>query len=66
MAASTWPRGTDWMPARTISPKYAASNTTNAVSATPYSGIGSRKIWGTMNQIQKITMTRGTPRKNST
>src|SRR5438445_5529644 len=32
VAASTWPRGTDWMPARTISPKYAASKMTKAAS----------------------------------
>ena len=66
VAASTWPRGTDCTPARTISPKYAASKITNAVRATPYSGMGSRSSCGMMNQIQKITMTSGTPRKNST
>src|ERR1043166_784249 len=39
---------------------------TNAVSATPYSGMGRRRSCGMMNQIQKITITSGTPRKNST
>src|SRR5437660_2259509 len=39
---------------------------TNAVRATPYSGIGSRSSCGMMNPIQKITITSGTPRKNST
>src|ERR1700730_11218973 len=29
-AAATWPRGTDWMPARMISAKYAASRTSIA------------------------------------
>src|SRR5262245_59577777 len=32
----------------------------------PYSGSGSPRSWGMMNQNQKITMTSGTPRKNST
>src|SRR5262249_29257437 len=66
VAASTWPRGTDWMPARTISPRYAASKITNAVSATPNSGMLVLRTMGMMNHIQKITMTSGTPRKNST
>ena len=66
MPASTWPRGTDWMPARTISPRYAASKITKAVSATPNSGMDVLSTIGMMNHIQKITMTSGTPRKNST
>ncbi len=66
VAASTCPRGTDWMPARTISPRYAASKITNAASATPNSGIVVLSTIGMMNHIQKITMTSGTPRKNST
>jgi hypothetical protein len=66
VAASTWPRGTDWTPARTISPRYAASKITKAVSATPNSGILIRRTTGMTIQIQKITMTSGMPRKNST
>jgi hypothetical protein len=66
VAASTWPRGTDWTPARTISPRYAASKTTKAVRATANSGIDRPRSCGMMNHIQKITMTSGTPRKNST
>src|SRR5690348_3070400 len=66
VAASACPRGTDWTPARTISPRYAASKITKAVRATQNSGMGRRNTMGTTNHIQKITMTRGTPRKNST
>src|SRR5581483_5365858 len=54
------------MPERTISARYAASKTTKAVSATVYSGSAVPMSAGIMNQNQKITITSGTPRKNST
>src|SRR5262245_24802569 len=61
-AASTCPRGTDWMPARMISPRYAASNTTNATRATQYWGSDTPVAMGMKNQNQKTTITSGTPR----
>ena len=46
-AAYTCPRGIDWMPARMISEKYAASNATKVMMAEYSAPIGRPMISGT-------------------
>ena len=54
------------MPARMISPRYAASKTTKATRATQYCGSGTPVAIGMKNQNQNTTITSGTPRISCT
>src|SRR5918995_70618 len=66
-AASTWPRGTAWIPARTVSAVYADATMPNASHAVPYGGYGILKpgmASGSRPKAMKM-MIAGNPRKNS-
>ena len=60
--ALTWPRGIDWMPARMISLKYAASKAMKVITAEPSAPMGRPMAKGTSRKKPRITITRGTLR----
>ena len=57
--ANTCPRGIDWMPARMISLKYAASKAMKVMKAEYSAPIGRPMMKGTSRKNHRITITSG-------